>query len=124
MGHRVRLSADLQLVQPESVLLSQVMAYAVMRGWRAWHDQATNAARRCHDCGSYRRGPRNVAGFPDLVLVRARHAVPRVIVAELKREGEKPTPAQQRWVDEFAACGVETFVWFPHDWETIKGVLL
>jgi hypothetical protein len=119
MVQRVRVSADLQLVQPESVLLSQVMAYAAMRGWRAWHDQATNTPRRCRDCGSYQRIPRNAPGLPDLILVRR----PRLVIAEIKAEGGRVTPAQQRWLDEFAACGVETFTWFPHDWETIKEVL-
>ncbi|HXT99501.1 MAG TPA: VRR-NUC domain-containing protein [Polyangia bacterium] len=120
MGHRVRLSPLGELVQPESVLLSQVMAYAHMRGWRTSHDRATNAPRRCRDCGSYQRIPRNTPGLPDLILLRR----PRLVIAELKREGEKPTSAQQRWLDEFAACGIETFVWFPHDFETIKAVLL
>ena len=120
MGHRVRITASGELVQPEAVLLSQVMAYAHMRGWRVWHDQATNARRRCVDCGSYRRGPRNAAGLPDLILVRR----PRLVVAELKAEGEKPTTAQRGWLDEYEACGIETFVWYPSDFETIKGLLL
>ena len=119
MGHRVRIALDGSLVEPEASLLSKVMSYAHMRQWHAWHDQATNAARRCHDCGSYRRGPRNAPGLPDLILVRR----PRLVIAEVKREGEKPTPAQQRWLDEFAACGVETYIWRPSDWETILGVL-
>jgi hypothetical protein len=125
MGHRVRVSPLGELVQPESVLLSQVMAYAHMRGWRCWHDQATNAPRRCHACGTARRGPRNAPGFPDLVLLRARHAQPRIVIAELKAEGEKPTPSQRAYLDDFAACGIETYVWTTsaEDWETIKGLL-
>lgn len=120
MGHRVRVNALGLLVMPEQVFLGQVMAYAHMRGWKPWHDRATNAPRRCRDCGSYQRIPRNDAGFPDLVLVRR----PRVIVAELKAEGEKPTRLQRTWLDEFTACGIATFVWVPSDWETVKEVLL
>ena len=120
MGHRVRITASGELVEPESVLLSQVMAYAHMRGWHCWHDRATNARNRCIDCGSYRRRPRNAPGLPDVILVRR----PRVVVAELKAEGEKLTTAQQRWLDEFAACGVECYVWRPSDFETLKAILL
>jgi hypothetical protein len=119
MVQRLRVKND-QLVQPESVLLSQVMAYAHMRQWHCWHDQATNAARRCHDCGSYRRGPRNAPGLPDLILVRR----PRLLIAEIKAEGGRVTPAQRAWLDEFAACGIETHIWTASDWETIKEVLL
>lgn len=126
MGHRVRVSADLTLVQPEWVLLSQVMAYAAMRGWRAWHDRATNTPRRCRDCGSYQRIPRNAPGFPDLVLLRARHETPRIVVAELKAEGEKPTAAQRAYLEDFAACGIETYIWTTSadDWEDVKRILL
>jgi hypothetical protein len=120
MGHSVRISPLGLLVMPEERFLAQVMAFAAMRGWKPWHDRATNAPRRCRDCGSYQRIPRNDAGFPDLVLVRR----PRVIVAELKAEGEKPTRLQRAWLDEFAACGIPSFVWHPSDFEAVKEVLL
>lgn len=120
MGHRVRITPEGQLVEPEASLLSKVMAYAHMRGWRCFHDRATNAERRCHDCGSYRRGPRNASGWPDLVLARR----PHIIVAELKAEGEKPTTQQALWLAEFEACGVRTYVWRPSDWPDITRLLL
>jgi hypothetical protein len=120
MGHRVRITASGLLVEPEASLLAQVMGYARMRGWHAWHDRATNAPRRCRECGTYRRLPRNAAGFPDLVLVRR----PDIIIAELKAEGEKPTTQQTGWLNEFAACGVRAFVWRPSDWDEITRILL
>lgn len=121
MGHRVRISSEGSLIEPEASLLGKVMAYAHMRGWRCWHDRATNARMRCVDCGSYRRGPRNAPGLPDLILVRR----PRVIVAELKRVGEVPTTAQWGWLRDFAACGVETFIWTTStdDWDDITRIL-
>jgi hypothetical protein len=122
MGHRVRLTPDGSLIEPEASLLSKVMAYAHMRQWHCWHDRATNAARRCYACGAARRGPRNAPGLPDLLLVRR----PRLVVAELKRVGEEPTPAQWGWLREFAACGIETYIWTTSadDWEDVKRILL
>lgn len=123
MGVNGTLSPDrTHLIEPEESLLGRVMAYAHMRGWRCSHDRATNARRRCLACGTYRRGPRNAPGLPDVLLLRR----PRLVVAELKQQGKRPTPAQQRWLDEFAACGVETYVWSTsaEDWQTILEVLL
>jgi len=119
MGHRVRLTRDQVLVQPEAVLLRQVMAYAHMRGWHCWHDRATNGPRRCYSCGIFLRQPRNAPGFPDLVLVRR----PQVIIAELKAEGEKPSSQQVDWLDELRACGIDTYVWRPSDWAAIQEIL-
>lgn len=49
-------------------------------------------------------------GFPDTVII-AQH---RLIIAELKREGNRPTAAQQRWLDAFAQVRtVETYCWCP-----------
>lgn len=80
-------------------------ALAKLRGWVWYHT---------HDS---RRSP---AGFPDLVLVRGR----RLVFAELKREGEKPTAEQQRWLDALAATGaVEAYLWRPSDWEEIEQTL-
>ena len=125
MGVNGTLSPDgTHLIEPEESLLGKVMAYAHMRGWRCFHDRATNARRRCLACGTYRRGPRNAPGFPDLVLLRARHPQPRMVIAELKREGESPSWQQRRWLDEFKLCGLEVFVWTSSDWDEIQRILL
>lgn len=49
-------------------------------------------------------------GFPDLVI--AGHG--RVIVAELKRPGNRVEPAQQAWLDALSFAGVDArVVWVP-----------
>lgn len=64
---------------------------------------------------------RSNPGFPDLVLIKP----PRIIFAELKREGGHPTPAQRDWLEMLKACpGVETFLWYPSDWDDIVKILL
>lgn len=66
--------------------------------------------------------------FPDLVMARRRSGLtpslkPRLIVAELKREGENPTPGQMEWLKFFADIGAETYIWRPSDLELVKKVL-
>ena len=61
-------------------------------------------------------------GFPDLVLVKS----PRLIFAELKREGAKPTEPQRAWLEALEAGGCrdwEVYVWRPRDMETIREIL-
>lgn len=52
------------------------------------------------------------AGFPDLVLAKDG----RVLLAELKRDSEKPTPAQNAWL---AAAGGHGRLWQPRHWEAV-----
>jgi hypothetical protein len=115
-----RLSvARRSLRQPEADFQATVLEYAALRGWRHYHDVATNAPRRCADCGSFRRLPRNAPGWPDLVLVRR----PRLLFVELKREGEKPEPEQVAWLEELKACGQQVYVWTPAQWPEIERLL-
>ena len=105
--------------QPEREFMAAVLKYAGLMGWRHYHDAATNAPRACWHCGRRSVGPRNAAGWPDLVLVRR----PRVLFVELKREGESPTADQQAWLDDLLACGQEVFLWRPSDWPAIERAL-
>jgi hypothetical protein len=50
-------------------------------------------------------------GFPDLAFVKP----PRHGFAELKQQARYPEPAQREWLEDYLACGVETFVWRPYD---------
>ncbi len=83
----------------------QVEQLAKLLGWAVYHSFLS---------------VRSAAGFPDYVLVRP----PRVIFAELKALGRKPTPAQEHWLGMLASCPfVEVFLWSPVDWDRIQQTL-
>lgn len=101
----------------EKDLAKFVADTARLFGWMRYHT---------HDS---RHSP---SGFPDEVLLRS----PRIIFAELKRQGSKPKPAQQAWLDEladFAARApripeapypsVEVYIWRPSDLDRIVEIL-
>ncbi len=64
--------------------------------------------RHYHTFDSRKSAP----GWPDSVIAGP-HGV---LVRELKRQREKPTAAQQQWLDDLAATGVNVGVWRPLDW--------
>lgn len=105
--------------QSERAFQAQVTAYARLMGWRVWHDNATNAARRCGSCGAGLHLPRNASGLPDLILVRR----PRLVFAELKAERGRTTLAQAAWLAELRACTQEAYLWRPSSWQEIERVL-
>ena len=73
-----------------------------------------------HQRGRWLTPVQGDVGFPDLVLARQG----RLIFAELKREGRKPTPPQQGWLEVLATCaGVEVYLWTPADWGEIVRIL-
>ena len=73
-----------------------IVQFATLHGWLTMH--------QLHSKGT-------TAGWPDLVMLRP----PELIVVELKSERGKVSAAQQSWLAGLAACGVETYVWRPHD---------
>lgn len=78
---------------------------ADLKGWLLYHAHLPQRDRK---------------GFPDLILLRRG----RMIVAELKREGEQPRPEQLVWLAEFRLVpGPEVYLWFPHDREEIVRIL-
>ena len=92
-----------------------VIELARLCGWRVHHTRPALNRR-----GEWRTPIQGDAGFPDLVLARDG----RVIFAELKRRGGKPTAAQQAWLDTLARCGsVEVYLWTPDDWNRIVEIL-
>jgi hypothetical protein len=83
----------------------QVLDLAAIYRWASWHPFLSKWSAR---------------GFPDLVLVRP----PRVVFAELKRHRARTTEAQREWLDLLEACpGVETYLWYPADFDEIVRVL-
>lgn len=105
--------------QSEREWQATVLEYAALRGWHYWRDNATNAPRRCSNCGAIRHLPRNAPGWPDLVLVRR----PVVLFVELKRDSGTVDDDQAAWLDELRACGQRVYVWRPQDWDTVQEVL-
>lgn len=60
-------------------------------------------------------------GFPDTVLAKAGRPV---IFAELKRKGNKPSPEQEAWLALLKVClGVQSYIWYPKDFEKIVEIL-
>jgi hypothetical protein len=91
--------------QTEKEFQAEVMAFGRRAGWRCYH---THDSRK------------SAAGFPDLVAVRAG----RLVVAELKVPGNRPTADQETWLEEFRAVpAAQVFVWYPADWPEIVKIL-
>jgi hypothetical protein len=89
----------------ERDFMQQVRDLARLRGWLCYH---TYDSRRSEP------------GFPDLVLLKP----PLLLFVELKRDGERPTEHQERWLG--ALKGVERVsvqVWRPQDWDEIARTL-
>jgi hypothetical protein len=92
-----------------------VVELARLMGWRVHHTRPALTQR-----GRWLTPIQGDAGFPDLVLCRP----PRLILAELKRVGGKPTADQQAWLDALASCaGVEVYLWTPADWDAVARTL-
>jgi hypothetical protein len=109
-------------VQPrisERRFMAQVVRLAELLGWRAWHDNATNAPRACKACAARLPVVRNAAGMLDLILMRR----PRVVWAELKADRGKLTDEQLATLIELRASHQEAYVWKPSDWKTIERIL-
>jgi hypothetical protein len=88
----------------EDQLLGAVLDLAYYERWLTHHDRRSDKALQ-----------QGESGFPDVIAARP----PRLVVAELKRETEKPTAAQERWLDVYRAVpGVEVHVWRPSDWRS------
>jgi Holliday junction resolvase len=59
---------------------------------------------------------KSTAGFPDIVALRP----PRGLAIECKGPGKRPTPAQLRWLEMFAAVpGFEAHVADPDTYDAI-----
>jgi hypothetical protein len=93
-----------------------VVELARLMGWRVHHTRPALTQR-----GRWLTPIQGDAGFPDLVLCRP----PRLVIAELKRVGVKPTAEQQAWLDALSACAdVECYLWTPQDWKLIEWRLI
>ncbi len=87
---------------PEKMFLQQVIDLAHLTGWLCYH---THDSRR------------SCPGFPDLALCHpGRHLY---LLAELKSERGRLSPAQQSWIDALREASIEVHVWRPADFDVI-----
>lgn len=94
----------------EGDLQRAIVELAEVYGWLVYHPP-DNIPREGADG---RKWVQNVVpGWPDLTLVRP----PELLVAELKSAKGRVSEAQQGWLDALAACGVETYIWRPRDFD-------
>ena len=105
IGQPMKALTETTLVRSEAAFQAQVEQLARLMGWKLYH---THDSRH------------SAAGFPDLVLVRAS----RLLFVELKKDGKKPTPQQQEWLDALCRVhGVEVYCWHPSDWDAVVATL-
>jgi hypothetical protein len=99
----------------EAAFLKQVLEYATLKGWRTAHFRPGMTKRGTWVTAVQGDGK----GFPDLLLIRGK----RIVVAELKVGANKPTSEQEQWLTAFLDAGVESYVWYPVDFDEILEVL-
>jgi hypothetical protein len=89
----------------EKQWMAQVVELAGILGWDHYHPWLSIHSPR---------------GWPDLALVRP----PRLVLAELKSEKGKTSPAQDHWIELLRECnGVEVYLWRPSDLERVTEAL-
>lgn len=114
----------------ESGFMRQVVELATMFGWHTAHFRPAQTSKGWRTPVQGDLG----AGFPDLVMARTSDS--RLIFAELKRDGAKPTEDQERVLTILSAVAggihrvsdapmqrVEVFVWRPADFDRIAELL-
>lgn len=90
--------------ESEKDFLGKIAALAKALGYRTYHPWTSiNSA----------------SGWPDLALAKAG----RFILAELKTDRGRVTPAQAEWLWALYEAGVEVYVWRPRDFDDIVAIL-
>lgn len=98
----------------ESVWQTLVTDVAEAAGWLSCHVYPGRVGK-----GGYRTATTAV-GFPDLWLVRES----RLVVFELKADGNHPTEEQTEWIEQLDSVeGVVARVVWPTDWERVVKIL-
>jgi hypothetical protein len=91
-----------------------IVEVAQRLGWRVAHFRPAQTAR-----GWRTPVAADGKGFVDLTFARE-----RVLFAELKRPGAKPSAEQVEWLDVLAAAEAEVYLWTLDDLEEIRAVLV
>jgi hypothetical protein len=89
-------------------LQKEIIAAGHRKGWKVAHfTQVFDGKRNIWRTPAVADGK----GWPDLVLVRD-----RLVVVEVKGDGDKLRADQERWIAALLKAGVETYVWTPVEW--------
>jgi hypothetical protein len=92
--------------ETEKEFADKVVSLAKLTGWRVYRTWISI---------------RSPAGFPDLVLAKPGR---KLIIAELKSERGRLTPAQRDWLELLKHVqGIDVYMWRPSDWKVIESVL-
>ena len=111
-----------RLHQTEAQFQQAVLDAARVHQWFAHHQRPARVRRDGAD--TYRSAIAGDKGFPDIVLVRSRNGVGRLIVAELKSATGKLTAEQAAWLGMLELVpGIEVFCWVPDDMDAILEIL-
>lgn len=88
-----------------------VVEIAMGCGWLVYHARPARRRR------GWRTATQGHTGFPDVIAVRP----PRLVMAELKRVGERPGARQRVWLEALRRVpGVEVYVWTPADADSVR----
>lgn len=92
--------------EPEGEFQARVRTLAHRLGYRTYHTRDSRGSDK---------------GWFDLACARPGD---RLILAELKRRGEKQTTEQLAWYEDLQRIQrVETYLWFPGDYDAIVEIL-
>lgn len=101
----------------EKVLTKRVIEFGQGRGWKiahfrpAWYGEGKNRRMITAVAGDGK-------GFLDLLCLRE-----RVVVIELKMDGNTPTPEQLEWIEAWRRAGVPAYVIYPDLWDLVVQIL-
>ncbi len=97
----------------EDEFQTDVILFAQARGWRVAHFRKSRTKHGWRTAVSA-----DGKGFFDLVFVRE-----RIVWAELKMPGNRPSADQLAWLAALLKAGAEAYVWYPKDWVAIEDIL-
>jgi hypothetical protein len=97
----------------EEEFTNQVLELALHCGWFRAHFRAAETKNGWRTAVSG-----DGKGFPDLFMVRGS----RALAAELKMPGNKPSIEQEAWLAALSLTPIETYLWYPKDWDEIVKV--
>lgn len=94
----------------------QVENMAGFYGWKAFHAPDNRPVKTA--TGRVIK-QRISPGWPDLVLCRP----PEILAVELKTDKGRVRPEQITWLGTLEACGVETHIWRPRNFDQLQARL-